>query len=179
MPVQQEAPALTDSLSRYRAEWPIRAYDRERVGGPDELRDVTSSEDVSSFRLPPADPYVEGAPPIGGFGDGSDKFLWVVRSADVPYAPERGATGRTIAGRGKLSHTNLTGGADAHCGGELWFRNHRSVWLTGGSGRYEPRSAQELEAVVDALRTAGYEVTSAGWSAERGGPARYFREEAA
>lgn len=179
MPCEVEDERMTGCLAQYRAAWSARAYDARRVGGEDELRDVTQDPEVAAFQVAPAGQWTQGAPPVGTFGDGEGKFLWVIRADVMPYAKEDGPLGASIAGRGRLAHTNLTGGADAHCGGELWFQSESCVWLTGGSGRYPPRSREELEAVVAAVRKAGYDVRSAGWSDELGGPARYFREEAA
>ena len=175
MPVTSEAAALTAVLESYRATWPVRNCDRSRVRSADELRDTSQHAQVSSLSVAPADPWAPGQPPSGGFGNGERKFLWVVCALNVPYAMEEGELGATITGRGKLSHTNLTGGGTAHCGGELWFDSASKLWLTGGSGRYPPRSAAELEAVERALRAAGYDVISAGWSEELGCPARFFR----
>lgn len=176
MPLVEEDPALTDALASYRQTWSERPFHAERVAGQDEKRDVTAHEDISSFRAAPAAPWTPGIPPLNAPGDGEQKFIWVIRTDAVPYACERCPIGNTIEGRGKLAHTNLTGGGDAYCGGELWFQTERKIWLTGGSGRYPPRSAEELEAVVSAFRAAGYEVTCPGWSSQMGHPVRYFRE---
>lgn len=179
MPPQTDFVPIDKHLETYRDRWPARAFDSTRVGGSDELRDVTDSEEVARFSVAPAAAWSEGRPPVGGFGDGETKFLWVIRTDDMPYARESGSLGASIEGRKKLAHTNLTGGAAAHCGGELWFGSGTRIWLTGGSGRYPPRCKEELGHVESALRQAGYEVHSAGWSDELRGPARYFREEAA
>lgn len=176
MSCEAEDEALTPCLSHYRQEWPVRPYEDSRIGGPDELRDVTQELEVALFRMAPIVSWIEGAPPVGTKA-GGQKYLWVIRSSGMPYAQESGPLGLSIAGRGRLAHTNLTGGEDAHCGGELWFRGECDIWLTGGSGRYPPRCQEELEAVVAAICCAGYTVRSAGWSDEICGPARYFRED--
>lgn len=166
---------MAAALRAYRSTWSERDYDSSRLRSPDELRDITGHELVNAVKEAPAAPCEPGQPPMDRFGDGVKKYLWVVRSQDMPYALEEGELGSTIEGRGKLSHTNLTGGSKAHCGGEIWFEANAKLWLTGGSGRYPPRSKEELASIVESLQTAGYEVISAGWSDELGGPARYFR----
>lgn len=57
----------------------------------------------------------------------------------------------------------------------MWFQDPRSVWLNGGSGRFPPQSASELEEAVEAFIAAGYRVASGGWDKESGKAARFFR----
>lgn len=89
--------------------------------------------------------------------------LWAVREEDVVHALERCAFGRARRSDGKIKHTNLTGGERAFSGGELLFINARTIVLTGESGRYGPRDADELEDVAIAFRDSGYIVYSMGW----------------
>jgi len=102
--------------------------------------------------------------------------LWVIAVNKVPYILEKGHAGSSLS-RGRAAHTNLTGGDAVHCAGELWFRDETSFWLSGGSSRFRPRSAEELEDVVRAFRQAGFKVASFGWDPEAG-PARFLRGEA-
>lgn len=101
-------------------------------------------------------------------------YLWLIKPDDVVGALEEGATGQLTA-RKRLAHTNLCGATAAHCGGELWFRDGRAIWVTGGSSRFPPRDASELSTIVDAFRTSGYAVCSCGWDTENDIPARFFR----
>ena len=65
-----------------------------------------------------------------------------------------------------FKHTNLTGGGEAYLGGELWFTSETSLYLSGGSGRYPPRDATQLEEATEVFRSFGYEVISLGWDHE-------------
>ncbi len=65
-------------------------------------------------------------------------------------------------------HTNLTGGANAYLGGEVWFLNSNSLFLSGGSGRYPPLHEQQLDDAADVFESYGYSVTSLGWDSEAG-----------
>lgn len=97
------------------------------------------------------------------------RHLWVVRSEDVVHAEERIAFGKKVE-KGVIKHTNLTGGREAHSGGELIFLDDVTVLLNGRSGRYGPRSKQEMDAVAKAFRNSGYFVWSCGYDVEAGMP---------
>jgi hypothetical protein len=99
--------------------------------------------------------------------------LWVIGPEKIPHALE--FLPDVAFHRGYLSHTNLTGGAPAHSGGELWFTTASSIVINGGSGRYPPRSPEELEAVAAAFKGVGFQVASMGWDEEINAPARYLR----
>ena len=81
-------------------------------------------------------------------------------------------SGGTTRQRGSLTHTNLTGGADAHTGGELWFPNSITVKINGGSSRYAPRNQDELLSVARAFKAAGFKAASLGWDKETNTPLR-------
>ena len=42
-------------------------------------------------------------------------------------------------------HTNLTGGQPAYVGGELRFPTGESLFVSGGSGRYNPIAQRNLK----------------------------------
>ncbi len=69
-------------------------------------------------------------------------------------------------GNREPKHTNLTAGGEAYIGGELWFRNHQSIYLSGGSGRYPARTEQHLADAVKVFEGYGYDVQSLGWNRE-------------
>ncbi len=100
--------------------------------------------------------------------------MWLVRTDDVISAIEEGDSGMSTA-RGKLAHTNLSGGSSAHAGGELWFEDGNSVLLNGGSSRYAPKNNDEMLDIVQAFRKSGYRVCYSGWSEEENCPKRDFR----
>ncbi|WP_320197096.1 hypothetical protein RMR10_006220 [Agrobacterium rosae] len=99
----------------------------------------------------------------------SDRRLWTVREADVVHALEGCEYGKTLK-TGKIKHTNLTGGADAFCGGELLFLSKSSIVVNGDSGRYGPRSEAEMYDVARAFRESGFEVWCAGYDDETNTP---------
>jgi hypothetical protein len=65
---------------------------------------------------------------------------------------------------GMAKHTNLTGGASACCGGEIWTDavDRDRLYVNGGSGRYRPRTPAELADAVQVFETLGFRVDSAG-----------------
>jgi hypothetical protein len=91
--------------------------------------------------------------------------LWVVRSDDVVHAEEACAFGASRSAK-KLKHTNLTGGEPAFTAGELLFLENGALLLTGDSGRYGARNANEMRDVAIAFRNSGYTVYSLGYDDE-------------
>lgn len=88
-----------------------------------------------------------------------------MRADDVAYAAEVCDFSTGMIG-GKLKHTNLTGGEPAFSGGELLILNDNTLVVSGDSGRYGPRSADEMLDVAIAFRNAGYTVYSTGYDEE-------------
>jgi hypothetical protein len=97
------------------------------------------------------------------------RHLWVVREVDVVHASERSPFGKNVE-KGVIKHTNLTGGAPAYSGGELIFLDERTICLNGRSGRYGPRTAEEMTAVAKAFKKSGYHVWSCGFDSEAAEP---------
>lgn len=164
------------AFAEYRAAYDMRPPDLSRQVHDDEQRLIAEEEGLESFRIAPAEGLVTGPPPRSGDEGQERKFLWAVCAAHVPIALENGEN-RAVLGRGYLSHTNLTGGDAAYCGGELWFESETVVILNGGSSRYMPRDADELESVCMAMKACGYSVGHMGWDEGIGGFARYLRGE--
>lgn len=173
----REDPSITQAFSAYRVAYTCSEPDCSKIQSPSEVRDVTGDAAVRILTPPPIASTAAGSPPIGSFSEGEGKHIWVITKEVIPYALESGELGKTIEGRGRLAHTNLTGGEAAYCGGEAWFSSPTKVFLTGGSGRYPPKSKEELQCVVDSFQNAGFEVHSAGWSDGIALPARYFHFE--
>ena len=98
----------------------------------------------------------------------------MVRTSDVPYISEHAAVSPPLS-LGVCKHTNLTGGQEAHCGGEAWFSSSERLILNGASGRHPPKDQSELQEVVEAFEAAGYEVRSFGWDEEVDRPMRVAR----
>ncbi len=55
------------------------------------------------------------------------------------------------------------------------MKNATTLYLSGASGRYTPRSAQGLDEAAKAFRAAGYRVGSLGW--DDGYPRKIMRED--
>jgi hypothetical protein len=106
------------------------------------------------------------------------RLLWVVTS-DVRCAHEHSELAKKFT-RKYLSHTNITGGEQAHSGGQLAFLKHadsavREIVLDGRSSRYMPRSSKELKEVAEAFASTGYDVHSLGWDDEINEPSIVYR----
>jgi hypothetical protein len=168
------ASSASSQFDGYRDKFAVRPPDLSRKGSDDELADLTFHDDVSSLAIAPASGFDAGAPARMPRSSGAKMYLWLVAPSDVVIALEEGTAGQSTT-RSRLAHTNLSGGGDAHAGGELWFNDSTSIWFTGGSSRYAPRSRTELDMIVAAFRTSGYRVSSCGWDEENDMPARFFR----
>lgn len=120
----------------------------EFVDGPGEKRRLP-------LQIAPLDPASLPTP----------RRLWVVRSADVVHAEEECAFG-SARSAGKIKHTNLTGGAPAFAGGELVALDGVTLVVSGDSGRYGPRNADEMHHVALAFKESGYAVYSPGYDEE-------------
>ena len=76
-------------------------------------------------------------------------------------------------------HTNLTGGAHAYLGGEMWFVSDIALYISGGSGRYPPENRTQLDEASRVFESFGYEVISLGWDDALGMPRRALTENLA
>lgn len=174
-PSSESTPSsIFEEFSAYRAKWPARSPDLSRQMFDDELELLTDG--LSELPPAPASDVIWGTPPTSWPDDAAmkTKYLWVVSLDNIPYILENGEIGARL-GRGSVSHTNLTGGKDAHCGGELWFRNHNTFWLCGGSSRYKARSGEELADIAASFEKVGYEVINMGWDEGSNSAIRLFR----
>lgn len=165
--------SVDQAFLTYRQNFPPRAPDRTRIRSDDELRQITVEEGLRTFTVAPALGVATGAPPISSDTPTPDKYHWVIEPGRLSYALE--ALPGVSLRRGRLAHTNLTGGADAHCGGEMWFVDPCAIVFNGGSGRYPARSAQELGAIAIAFKSCGYRVANMGWDMGIDDAARYLR----
>lgn len=173
-PTVDTPPRASPVFEPYRHAYEARRPDLTRKGHDDELADLSGEADVLSLTVAPSAGFERAATPHTRQTRGGATYLWLVRTDNVLIALEEGASGRATK-RKRLAHTNLSGGLPAHAGGELWYRDERSLWLTGGSSRYAPRSREELMKIVESFRKSGYAVCTCGWDEEVARPARYFR----
>jgi hypothetical protein len=171
--VEGIAVSIDKIFTDYRKTYPARDPDLSRLGSNDELRQLTPAEGLRRLAPPPCSGVVTGSPPYAPQMQSKEKYLWVIGEESIVHALEQ--LPDVAFQRGYLSHTNLTGGAPAHSGGELWFTTASSIVINGGSGRYQPRSPAELEAVALGFKGVGFRVASMGWDEEIKAPARYLR----
>lgn len=138
----------------------------------DAHRHLTADDGVTL--MPCADRMIRAPQP----GDVDSRHLWVIGPESLPVILETAAGVRPPPlSLGAAKHTNLTGGGPAACGGEVWVDevNSELLYVTGGSGRYPPRSRDELRDAEEVFRSFGYTVVGAGWSDENDSPQRVFR----
>lgn len=160
---------ISGNFDIHRVEHPARAPDLANKKFADELTPISENEGLFEMTYP-----ASGSLTFDHALSPENKYLWVV-GGDYVRASIEFSSHASHFGRGRLSHTNITGGADAHTAGEIWFRDPETVIINGGSSRYTPRSAVELQSAADAFHTAGFRTASMGWDEESGTPARILR----
>lgn len=161
------------TFGTYRAKYPSRAP--AYLGhNPEEHRLLDVADGVQHFSDAPCPVQTQDLNPSETQPDNEMRFLWVVRTPDVPFVRERDSVTPPVSSQAR-KHTNLTGGQDAHCGGEVWFVSDRRLIINGASGRYAPRDSAELDEISSAFEAAGYQVWSMGWDSEAARPARVVR----
>ena len=158
----------------------IQSFDKrepnlQRLEHNDELQKFSEVDGVREFCYAPIYGIEIGKPPIGMTKRGDNTYLWVITDEGIPYLLEEGNAGRSL-NRGRASHTNLTGNQEAYCGGEIWFAGEDTVWISGGSSRFQPRDSNELNTVQKLFEACNYKVTNFGWDDETDRPVRFMRE---
>ncbi len=152
----------------------MRPPDLSRQEHADETTCLVGAQDIFPVMTAPFDAPVRCASDFPATSDKELRHLFLICVEQVLAALEFGPSGKATQ-RGRLAHTNLSGSREAHAGGEVWWRDSTSIWITGGSGRFPPRSPDELSDIGLAFATAGYAVCSCGWDVELNAPARLFR----
>jgi len=154
----------TDELAGYRKDYPARDMRRD-PNNQDELILMPHSEGLYELSVPPVSitdfprhsslPTTEQTAPEA-------RHLWVIRPDGVPVALEACQWGKDLES-GCIKHSNLTGGGQAHSGGEIWFIGEDRIAINAASGRYGAESAAEFKIITDAVRRSGYHVASMGF----------------
>lgn len=163
--------SFADQIAVFRATHPAKAM-RKPPDNPDQLRpmlagdglvdlEVQQGEGLAAFESVTEEPRDFEASLI-------NKLLWVVGPAEIPVALERCEWGRQLESQ-EIKHSNLTGGAVAHSGGELWRVEGEGVVVSAGSGRYGADDEPELDAFVEVLRSMGLRVASMGFDIDTPG----------
>lgn len=166
--------AVDEAFSEYRTKYPARPPDLTRMRYEDELREIAKEEGLRELTIAPAlDDVRRGMPPTSSETSDPNKYLWAVEVDRLPFALED--LSDVSLQRGRLAHTNLTGGRNAHASGEVWFVDVDAIIINGGSSRYPPRSSEELGAIASSFKACGYKVASMGWDDGINGPARLLR----
>lgn len=153
-----------------------------QVSNKDEVEQINAQQGLFTWDRAPQKENVESIS-FDQFKLSEDRYpfqelkqLWVISGDSVVYALELGKFGLARV-RGRLAHTNLTGGGVAYSGGELWFMDgSRQLVLNGASGRYRPRSSDEIDCVCEAFSATGFDVISMGWDEGTNEPRRVLRE---
>ena len=157
--------ALGEFLSHHRPRLP------ERQPSGKESRRLAAVDGARLLGRAPASEVSFGSPPRSRIDRGTERYLWVIDATGVRYVREAPLP----ALDGELpKHTNLTGGKAAYVGGELWFESGTIIRLSGGSGRYPPDSAAQLDDAVRVFEELGYTVVSLGWDDGTGTAKRYL-----
>lgn len=120
----------------------------------------------------PASGVQTGRPPRGREDEPTNRYLWVIDDSGIPYIRE---VKLPVLQNCVPKHTNLTAGGCAYIGGELWFGDYVSIYVSGGSGRYPPKNPQQLADAVEVFTSYGYEVTSLGWDDDHNWAAKYIK----
>lgn len=160
----------------YRDEYPERDPDQSKIKNNDEIRELTCADGLVEFPFPEFPNYFSGQPRRGINDTASNTYIWAIERDRIPVIIESCWVGNNLES-GIVKHTNLTGGGKAHCGGEIWFTDGHTFYLSGGSGRYPPRSRDELGKIVNIFESCGYKVTSLGWDDDNNMPARFLRAQ--
>lgn len=153
-----------DPFDDFRAKFLAKPCPPERIANPDQVKPMRAEDGLLIWTAGTAladDGTVPEAPLITPEQDAA-KSLWAIEAAQVPYAPENCAFGKTLAS-GVIKHSNLTGGGAAHCAGEIILLSGDTIIVNGCSGRYGPQSGDEMSAVAKAFRASGYYVWSMGF----------------
>lgn len=154
-------------FSTFRDVYPAREPAADKIKNDDELVLISESDGLQFFADAIHDIRMSEPPRV--VDARGHTYLWVIGKQRVPVALESIDFGRTLK-TCVIKHTNLTGGEAAHCGGELWFLSEKSVVISGSSGRYGPKTEQELTDAVLSFKVEGFEVASLGFDDETGYP---------
>lgn len=168
----------TQEFQNYRSLYSLKPPNRSRIRNDDEKKLLKYEDGVRDIGPAPVktSDFVAGYPRTKEYEDDSEnRHLWVIAKASIPYILEESECCEKLESR-LVKHSNLTGGDAAHSGGEIWFRDETSFWLSGASGRYGPGTPEELETICQCFRSLGYQVANLGWDDENKWPARILRK---
>lgn len=156
-------------VSYFREMYPARAPRANAIKNDEELRLLTRDEGLDYFDISLGARAKKGSIPTTYPTE--NPYLWVIGKEAMPAAIETLEIGLQLESK-IIKHTNLTGGADAHCGGEVWFIDDKTIVISGSSGRYGPdrNDGQKLADAAEVFKEQGYTVAHLGMD-ETGCPA--------
>ena len=151
--------ASTQILKDFRSRHRLRSPDRSLIRDQQETVRLEESDGLRLLTPAPVADVRYGSPGLSRT-EHVNTYLWVIDARGIPYVFES-----PIPKIGAMcpKHTNLTGGAKAYLGGEMWFASAMALYISGGSGRYPPEDKTQLEEAAQVFESFGYEVTSLGW----------------
>jgi len=157
----QEKEEVQSRIDHFRKIYPARPPRPNAIKNKDELRQLTSDEGLEEFDINLGAKAVKGELPVSH--PTQNPYLWVIGMERVPAILEAAEIGKSLESK-IVKHTNLTGGEDAHCGGEVWFIEDRKIIISGSSGRYGPdrNDGEKLANAAHVFKEQGYEVAHLG-----------------
>lgn len=160
------------AFDTFRQRFPAKPLPLRLVANQDQVKPMHEADGLLLWEAgAAAAATIEEAPdaPTVTPDQNDSKLLWAVEPARIPYAPERCDFGKSLES-GVIKHSNLTGGGDAHCAGEMILIDAQSIVINGCSGRYGPTSEAEMASIARSFRASGYNVWSMGFDTEAAKP---------
>ena len=137
----------------------------EKCLEPYEDRPVLTRDGLRGLKPAPAKRIHLGFPPSCSGSRGYHTYIWVIEDMGLLFIREKPL--RRLD-RSSPHHSNLPFCQKAYIGGELWFETEERIYVSGGSGRYPPLSAEHLADAIKVFEAYGYDVTSLGWDCDKG-----------
>ena len=149
----------TPALDQFRGNYTLRKP-KKPDDHPRESKEIESKDGLAFLRQAPASGVKFGNPQKPE-DPARNTYLWVIDHRGIPYLIE---SPMAILDCHLPKHTNLTGGKSAYIGGQLWFSDANSIYVSGGSGRFPPLNERQLEAAIGVFSSFKYTVQSLGWN---------------
>lgn len=162
-PMPDAIGSTTPALDKFRSSYKLRNPEKPD-NHPHESKKIESKDGLAFLRPAPASGVKFGNPQKPE-DPARNTYLWIIDDRGIPYLID---CRMAILYCHRPKHTNLTGGRSAYIGGELWFSDPNSIYVSGSSGRFHPSDEQQLDAAIGVFSSFKYIVTSLGWNQEAG-----------
>jgi hypothetical protein len=146
-------------IDYFREKYPAQPPRLRAIKNNDELRKLNLEEGVEEFDICLGAKAKKGDLPVSH--PTNNPYLWVIGKGNIPAILEASEIGKILESK-VVKHTNLTGGKDAHCGGEVWFLEDDKIIISGSSGRYGPDNGEKLVDAARVFKEQGYQVAHLG-----------------